>query len=448
MQSSDTILERLLALHPKKIDLSLGRMHGILAALGHPERRVPRVIHVAGTNGKGSTCSIIRSVLAAHGKRVHLYTSPHLVRFRERIQLAGADGHAPVDETLLAQALAHCETVNAGNPITFFEITTAAAFLLFAEHPADYLVLEVGLGGRLDATNVIDRPSAIVLTPVSLDHPEFLGDDIRGVAAEKAGILKSGVSCAVAPQSDDVLDVIRRRADECGALLSVAGEDWMAYEQQGRMVYQDAGGLLDLPLPRLPGRFQIENAGTAIAALRLLADESVSPIACELGLKTVSWPARMQRLGPGKLSALVGDSCELWLDGGHNASAGKVIADAIVSFEEKAPRPLVMIIGMINSKDADGFLESFRGLAQKVIAVTVPNEDAAVPAETLAAIARGSGLNADSADSLEDALKSVARETSGARILITGSLYFAGYVLDAHNEDDTGTSLPTTPRSE
>lgn len=429
---SDIILARLLALHPKKIDLSLGRIERLLAALGYPERRVPRVIHIAGTNGKGSTASFVRAVLEAHGRTVHLYTSPHLVRFHERIQLAGPNGCQPVDEDTLARALAHCEEVNAGYPITFFEITTAAAFLLFAENPADYLVLEVGLGGRLDATNVIERPAATVLTPISLDHPQFLGEELRGVAAEKAGILKSGVTCAVGPQSDGVLDVIRKRADVCGALLSVSGEDWMAYEQQGRMVYQDSGGLLDLPLPRLPGRFQIDNAGCAIAAVRVLADEQISPHACEQGLTNVKWPARMQRLGDGALTKLVSEDAELWLDGGHNPASGRALADAFAEIEEKAPRPLVLLVGMIDSKDAGGFMKPFAGLAHQVVTVTIPNEQNAVTGEQLADIAQAEGLNSHAADSVEEALGIISKSAVSPRILITGSLYFAGHILSIH----------------
>ncbi|MBZ0218049.1 MAG: hypothetical protein K8F25_15945, partial [Fimbriimonadaceae bacterium] len=328
--------------------------------------------------------------------------------------------------------LAHCETVNAGNPITFFEITTAAAFMLFAENPADYLVLEVGLGGRLDATNVIARPAATVLTPISLDHPQFLGDKIQSVAAEKAGILKRGVSCAVGPQSDEVLEVIRRSADICGALLSVSGEDWMAFAQQGRMVYQDSGGLLDLPLPRLPGRFQIDNAGCAIAAIRLLADERISPLACEQGLVNVKWPARMQRLGSGKLSRSVSEDTELWLDGGHNAASGQAIADAMAEIEEKAPRPLVLVVGMIDSKDAGGFLRPFAGLARRVMTITIPDTENAVAGDELARIARAEGLEAQSADGIEQALEILSASVDSPRILITGSLYLAGHILAIH----------------
>ncbi len=432
MADSDIILERLLSLHPKEIDLSLGRIEDLLAKLDHPERRVPPVIHIAGTNGKGSTAAHIRALLEAHGKRVHLYSSPHLVRFHERIQLAGADGCKPVAEADLANTLAHCETINGDAPITFFEITTAAAFLLFAERPADYLVLEVGLGGRLDATNVIDRPAVTVITPVSLDHPQFLGDTLEEVAFEKAGILKPGVTAVIAPQQDNALRVIKDRAEKIGALLSVAGEDWQSFAQHGRMIYQDAGGLLDLPLPRLPGHFQIDNAGTAIAAMRSLTGQVISPEACATGLVNTQWPARMQRLTDGMLVDLLPKNSELWLDGGHNPAAGQAIANAIAGLEEKMSRPLIMITGMINSKDATGYLHPFAGLAQQIFTIAIPGEANTLSADELAKVAADAGLEAQPALSIQAALAEAGRASSSPRILICGSLYLAGQVLKAN----------------
>lgn len=429
MADSDIILERLLSLHPKEIDLSLGRIERLLARLHHPERRVPPVIHIAGTNGKGSTASYVRAMLEAHGKRVHLYTSPHLVRFHERIQLAGNDGSMPVSEDRLAATLAHCEDVNAGEPITFFEITTAAAFMLFAEDPADFLVLEVGLGGRLDATNVVERPAVTVITPVSHDHPQFLGDKIEQVAFEKAGILKPGVTAVIAPQADVALQVIKARAGEVGAYLSVSGEDWQCFAQHGRMIYQDAGGLMDLPPPRLPGSFQIDNAGTAVATLRALPDVAVSPDACAKGLETTNWPARMQRLGEGRLVDLVPGDAEIWLDGGHNPAAGTAIAQTFAELEEKVSRPLVMIVGMINSKDAGGYFKPFAGLAHSIYTVTIPGEQNAIPAEELAEIAVKAGIGALPIDSIEEALQLAGEQSPSPRILICGSLYLAGHVL-------------------
>jgi dihydrofolate synthase / folylpolyglutamate synthase len=429
MADSDIVLERLLHLHPKVIDLSLGRIETLLADLKHPERRVPPVIHIAGTNGKGSTAAHIRAMLEAHGRRVHFYSSPHLVRFHERIQLAGPDGCKPVSEAALAETLAHCERVNDGRPITFFEITTSAAFLHFANSPADYLVLEVGLGGRLDATNVIARPAATVITPISTDHPQFLGDTLEGVAFEKAGILKSGVTAIVAPQADAALQVIKQQADRVGAFLSVANEDWQCFGQQGRMIYQDAGGLLDLPLPKLPGRFQIDNAGTAIATLRSLSDETISPDACAEGLANTRWPARMQRLTEGPLVDLVPVDAEIWLDGGHNPAAGQAIADAMAGLEEKFSRPLVMITGMINSKDAGGYLHPFADLAHRIYTVSIPGEANAIAAGDLADIATRAGLEGVAVASIKEALEAAGGMTPSPRILICGSLYLAGHVL-------------------
>src|SRR5215813_15570591 len=256
MNLVDSIVARLLSLHPKRIDLSLDRMWRLLAALGHPERRLPPVIHVAGTNGKGSTVAFMRAILEAAGQRVHVYTFPHLVRFNERFRLGAAAGGALVTDEALAAALSECEAANGTEPITVFEIETAAAFVLFARHPADVLLLEVGLGGRLDATNVIERPLVTVITPVSLDHAEFLGDSVGEIAGEKAGILKAGVPAIVAAQPREALAAIERQAARVKAPIRIAGEDWTATEERGRLVYQDDAGLLDLPAPKLYGRHQ------------------------------------------------------------------------------------------------------------------------------------------------------------------------------------------------
>src|SRR5262245_22086345 len=296
MTGIDSIVARLTALHPKKIDLSLDRMHRILGALDHPERRLPPVIHVAGTNGKGSTIAFMRGILEAAGLRVHIYTSPHLVRFNERFRIGSKNQGTLVSDEALAAALAHCERVNGNAPITVFEITTAAGFLLFASHPADLLLLEVGLGGRLDATNVVDRPLATVITPVSLDHAEHLGDTLGKIALEKAGILKPAVPAIVAAQPREGLAVIERQAARVKAPIRIAGEHWTATQERGRLVYQDDHGLLDLPPPRLFGRHQYENAGVAIAALRATADLKLAAGAFEAGIARAEWPARMQRL--------------------------------------------------------------------------------------------------------------------------------------------------------
>lgn len=421
------IFERLLALHPKSIDLSLDRMRTLLDKLGNPERRLPRVIHIAGTNGKGSTTAFCRAMLEAAGNRVHVYTSPHLVRFNERIRLSGK---LITDDALMA-ALERCEAVNAGDPITFFEITTAAALLLYAETPADWLVLEVGLGGRFDATNVVAQPQATIVTPVSMDHEKFLGERLDQIAGEKAGIIKRGVPCIVARQDDVALAVIERQAARLGAPIRVSGQHWTSYEERGRLVFQDDDGLLDLPSPRLPGRHQFENAGAAIAAMRLV-DPNMAVAAIARGLTTVEWPARLQRLTRGPLLANLPAGAELWLDGGHNPGAGQVIATAMADFEERVPKPLVLVAGMLATKDAAGFFRPFAGLARHVATITIPDEANAVPAAELAETARIAGLIATPAASLEDALRVAASITPAPRILICGSLYLAGKVLRAN----------------
>ena len=432
MQHSDVILERLLSLHPKQIDLSLERIERLLKALGHPERRVAPVIHIAGTNGKGSVAAYCRAILEAAGKRVHVYSSPHLVRFHERIRLAGPDGGGFVSEEELAEALSECERVNDGAPITFFEITTAAAFLLFARYPADYLILEVGLGGRLDATNVIDEPAISVITPLALDHQQFLGETIEEIAFEKAGILKRGVPCVVAEQSPAALAVIRTQAARRRSPLFISGQDWQAYEQHGRLVFQDGDGLLDLNLPRLPGRHQIDNAGTAIAAVRVLCGPRLQPATVDAGLGRADWPGRLQRLDPGGMRLAVSGEAELWLDGGHNPAAGHALAQAMSELEERVSRPLVLVCGMMNTKDAGGFLKPFAGLAERVVTLTIPGEKNAVPALELAKIARTADLTAEPAASLDQALSRAGQGPTAPRILICGSLYLAGRVLAAY----------------
>jgi len=425
----DAILARLLALHPKRIDLSLDRIERLLAALDHPERRLPPVIHVAGTNGKGSTVAFMRAILEAAGRRVHVYTSPNLVRLNERFRLGHASGGRLVGDEELADALAVCEAKNGDAPITVFEIETAAAFLLFARHPADALLLEVGLGGRLDATNVVERPLVSVITRLAMDHREFLGDTVTAIAAEKAGILKRDVPAVIASQPRDALAVIERQAARVRAPLSIAGEDWTATEERGRLVYQDADGLLDLPAPRLYGRHQFENAGAAIAALRM-SGLKLPAQAFEAGMIRVEWPARMQRLAQGRLAALLPAESELWLDGGHNPDGGRAVAAALADLEERVPRPLVLIVGMLSTKDSEGFLRNFSGLARRIITVPI-HQDNAVPAPALAEVVGIIGIPALARDSIESALTVAGNlELAPApRVLITGSLYLAGEVL-------------------
>jgi len=434
MDRSTAILERLLGLHPRQIDLSLDRIERLLAVLGRPERRLPPAFHIAGTNGKGSTTAFLRAILEAAGNTVHVYTSPHLVRFHERIRLGAIGGGRFVEDEALAEALLKVERMNKGEPITHFEITTAAAFELFAAQPADYLLLEVGLGGRLDATNVIDDPLAAVITPLSLDHERFLGATLPEIAAEKAGIIKAGRPVVTAPQPPDAMSVIERTAARKRAPLHAAGQEWLAYAEHGRLVFQDEGGLLDLPPPKLPGRHQFTNAGTAIAALRV-AGVRVRAAAIESGLIGVEWPARMQRLTGGNLVDLAGDGiAELWLDGGHNPGAAIVVAEALADLEDRSPRPLYLISGMLTTKDPVGFFRPFAGLAREVVAVPIEGHEAFTP-QQLVDVARGVGLTASRADSVEAALLAVGqlnRDREPARVLICGSLYLAGRVLEAN----------------
>jgi dihydrofolate synthase/folylpolyglutamate synthase len=434
MTPVNAILARLLSLHPKRIDLSLQRMWRILGALGHPERRLPPVIHVAGTNGKGSVIAFLRAILEAAGLRVHAYTSPHLVRFNERFRLAAPEGGVLVSDGELAEALSECERVNAGEAITVFEMETAAGFVLFSRHPADILLLEVGLGGRLDATNVIERPLATVITPISIDHVDYLGEDLTQIAREKAGIFKRDVLAVIAPQPKDAIDALEREAARLSVPLRAAGQDWMTTEEHGRLVYQDVDGLLDLPAPRLFGRHQYVNAGTAIATLRGIGTPRIPPAAYEEGLIKADWPARMQRLAQGRLVALAPQGSEVWLDGAHNPEGGRAVAATLADIEERVSRPLVLIVGMLSTKDCQGFLRNFTGLARRMMAVPIRDQEKAVAPEALAAMAREAGLPADARESVEDALSAVASLDLEAppRILITGSLYLAGEVLAAN----------------
>src|SRR4051812_38888018 len=371
-------------------------------------------------------------MLEAAGKSVHVYTSPNLVRVNERFRLGAPGGGKLVNDDELADALAECERANETSPITIFEIETAAAFVLFARHPADMLLLEVGLGGRLDATNVIERPLATVVTPISMDHIEFLGDTLEKIAFEKAGIFRKGVPAVIAPQSQAVSAVLEREAERVRAPIHAAGQQWTSHLENGRLVYQDEQGLLDLPPPKLYGRHQFDNAGTAIAALRA-AGIRLPVKAMEQGLTRAEWPARLQRLTVGKLVALAPAGAEIWLDGGHNADGGRAIAAALGDLEERVSRPLVLVVGMLANKDRDGFLRNFTGLVRRVVGVRIHQANSA-PAGDIAVAAQAAGMPADAAGSIEDALAAIARLDfdPSPRILITGSLYLAGEVLAAN----------------
>jgi dihydrofolate synthase / folylpolyglutamate synthase len=427
----DDLIARLSALHPNRIDLSLDRMHRLLEKLDLPERKLPPVIHVAGTNGKGSTVAYLRAMLEAAGLRVHAYTSPYLVRINECFRIGGVGGGVLVSDEALTAALAHCEEANAGEPLTFFEAKTAAAFCLFADHPADVLLLEVGLGGRLDSTNVIETPLASVITPVSVDHTEFLGDSLAAIAGEKAAIIKRGVPVISAEQPREAMAVITQQAGRMRAPLFAAGEGWHVNVERGRLVYQDDRGLLDLAAPRLFGQHQFDNAGLAVATLRAIGKFKIPNSAFESGIVNAEWPARMQRISCGLLIECGPPGCEIWLDGGHNADGGRVVAAALGDLEERVSRPLVVIAGMMANKDAAGFLANFSGLTRHIMAVAIPDQANAMPPERLADAARALGMRVEIAAGIEPALRTLtglAYEVS-PRILITGSLYLAGHVL-------------------
>ena len=424
-------LEALGGLHPRRIDLSLDRISRLLDRLGRPQDRMPPVIHVAGTNGKGSTVAFLRAMLEAAGQAVHVYTSPHLVRFNERIRLAGPRGGRLVDDATLIAAIRDIRAENGDEPITFFEVTTAVAFHLYASHPADVCLIEVGLGGRFDATNVVEHPLAAVIAPVSYDHAEFLGTDLAGIAAEKAGILKRNSPGIIGPQNQHAMAMMALEAKAAGAPLFKHGEDWIAFGERGRLVYQDEEGLLDMPLPRLPGRHQIDNAGLAIAALRGAGLE-VKPAAIEAGLSGVDWPARLQRLRSGRLVELGPPQADVWLDGGHNPAAGEVLASEFAEMEDRVSRPLVLIAGMLTTKDPAGFFRPFAGLARHAMTVPVPGSEAGFDPEALARIATDADVPAKAYGSVAAALEWLRKKYPGEpppRILICGSLYLAGSVL-------------------
>ncbi|MES2915021.1 MAG: folylpolyglutamate synthase/dihydrofolate synthase family protein [Pseudomonadota bacterium] len=422
-QGSDVILERMMTLHPKVIDLTLGRVERLLTALGNPERAIPPVIHIAGTNGKGSTQAMIRAGLEAPfqgsgGDRVHAYTSPHLARFHERIRLAGE----LITEPALTALLDECVRKNGPDEITFFEITTCAAFLAFARTPADWTLLEVGLGGRLDATNVVDQPRLTIITPVSLDHQAFLGDTVAAIAGEKAGIIKRGVPVIVGPQTEEGLQVIEAKAARMGAPVLAFGQHWSALEDRGRLVYQDETGLLDLPLPNLPGPHQVQNAGAAIAALRALGRDEA---ACEAAVTRAVWPARMQRLRQGPLVELA-PQVELWLDGGHNPAGGEAVAATLARMPARETH---LICGMLNTKDVTGYMRPLASQVTRLHAVSIPGEKNTLPAEVTRDAARAAGIKAETAGSVAEALADIAATSPEARVLICGSLYLAGTVL-------------------
>ncbi len=416
-----------MALHPKIIDLSLDRMWQILEKLGHPERQLPPVLHVAGTNGKGSLLAYLRAILEAGGYSVHVYTSPHLVTFAERIRLAGKI----IDEPALEALLAECERINGPTPITYFEITTAAAFKAFAETPADILLLETGLGGRLDATNVVEKPIVTAITPISQDHAQYLGTDIVGIAGEKAGIMRSDVPVVVGPQTDIVQKALLAIATEKGAKPYTHGRDWLFSQSEEGWSYEGRSGKASFSLPALPGIHQVGNAATALACLDHLRDYRVTSTQIETGLQTVDWPGRMHRLTKGRIIDSLPDDLEIWLDGGHNPAAGAQIAKTFANWNEKDPRRNYIIAGMLNTKDQGSFFNALKDVIESGFTVPIDDQVAATSAEELAELAANAGIHLIAQSSLKAAIDALKLQLNGrrCRLLITGSLYLAGQVL-------------------
>ena len=420
-------LDRLATLSPGADILGLERITLLLERVGNPHRRLPPVFHVAGTNGKGSTCAFLRAAIEASGRKVHVYTSPHLVRFNERIRIAGA----LIEDALLASLLEEVLDIAEGISPSFFEVTTAAAFLAFARTPADACIIEVGLGGRLDATNVLEKPLICGVAQLGLDHQQFLGDRIEQVAAEKAGIAKAGVPLVTqhypASQENEIGRVVRA----VGAQWLVKGGAWDASAYRGKLHYRDAAGELELPLPRLPGAHQTANASLAVAMLRHQDAIDIPVASLRAAMGWAEWPARLQRLTTGPLPALLPPDSELWLDGGHNPAAGRAIADFFRN--RLAPgRPFHLILGMLANKDLRGFLEPFAGSDAHVHAVPVEGHEHHGAAAVIAA-AESLGLTGTDAHGPSEALVAIAAETPQAPlVLIGGSLYLAGTVLAAN----------------
>lgn len=419
LSKSDVVLNRLLSLHPKIIDLTLDRVTRLLKKLNNPEDKISQVVHIAGTNGKGSTQAFLRAAIESSGESAHVYTSPHLTRFHERIRVAGS----LISENVLADILNECELANNGKPITYFEITTCAAFLIFSRIKADYTLLEVGLGGRLDATNILKKPKLTIITPISMDHVQFLGSTIEQIANEKAGIIKEGIPCIVGHQSKDAIDVIKKRAIELKSKLKIYGEHWQVYAKSDKLIFKDAMGFLELPLPKLIGQHQIENAGTAIAAMREL---SIPDEACKESMKNVYWPARMQRLESGPLVKMANES-EIWLDGGHNQAAGIAISNAL----EQLPkgRTNILICGMLKTKDLKAFLNPLFNSAKFLYGIRIQGEENSNSAETIVNQAREIGFSAFKTQKVSDAILQIIKAHPNSRIIICGSLFLAGKIL-------------------
>ena len=428
--SADALIASLMDIHPRGFDLSLDRIEKLLDRLGNPHRDIPPVIHVAGTNGKGSTIAFARAILEAAGKRVHVDTSPHLVSWHERFRLGAPGGGKLVEDAVLEHAIARVADANAGQAITVYEILTAAMFLLFRENPADYCLVEVGLGGRFDSTNVIENPAVCVIAPVDMDHQAYLGDTLAKIAFEKAGIIKPGVPVVVGIQHDEALEVIERRAAELGCRTFVCGRDFDYHQQAGRFIYQDLNGLLDLPNPALVGVHQLANASLAIAAVRSVGLDFPNEV-FERAMETVYWPGRLQPLKQGNIPALLPQACDIWLDGGHNPAAGKVLCDALATRRKEHPLTTYMVCGMLTTKEAGGYFSAVASVVDRLIAVPIQSSDAGFTPEQLAQAAAREGIDARPAQSLDHGLEELNKLLKGkpARVVFAGSLYLAGDVL-------------------
>ncbi len=415
IKKSDRILERLLLLHPKIIDLSLDRMFRILEKLGNPHKNLPPVIHVAGTNGKGSTIAYMRSILEAANLSVHVYTSPHLVRFAERIRLSGR----LIEEDYLTDLLDHCEKINDGEPITYFEITTAAAFKAFADNRADILLLEVGLGGRLDATNVIDHPLATVITPISMDHEQYLGSTLRSIAVEKAGIAKRNCPLLIAAQLPEAKAAIIKTATEKAAMLI---EDWeIKLQHERRFTYKDRHGEIEIPPPALMGPHQADNAALAIATLRHQNQIKLDIDHFKTGIESATWPARMQNISKSSFGMLLHKKSTLWLDGGHNPAAAAIIASCFPKTK------LILILGMLKTKNLQEYLAKISSQTSQVFGIHIEGEDS-YPATEIVKMAWAEDINAETADNVTDALNKIGSRKPYT-VLVCGSLYLSGQVL-------------------
>ncbi|RCL00141.1 MAG: dihydrofolate synthase / folylpolyglutamate synthase [Candidatus Tokpelaia sp. JSC188] len=425
-------IEDLLKFHPQIIDLSLKRIRRLLADLDNPHLKIPPVIHIAGTNGKGSASAFSRAILEAAGYRVHVYTSPHLVHWRERYRIGYSDGGQFVTDKKLADTIVRVSAANRKKSITVFEILTATAFLLFSEYPADATIIEVGLGGRFDATNVIEKPAVSLIMPISLDHQSFLGKCVEDIAVEKAGIIKNRKPVVIGFQDSEIIrNILVNKALEMKAPVSVYGQDYTACEELGYMVFQNRNGSINLPLPRLSGSFQISNAAAAIEGISI-AGFQIKDLAFAHAMNSVSWPARMQKLQYGKLVDLLPADTELWLDSGHNPAAAVITAQAASQICETKRKKLVLICGMLNTKDATCYLSAFKDIAAYVYTVPVHFNKNGIPAEKLAKVACRNGLNARSSNSVFEILadiRNIPKTIEPFLILICGSIYLAGEIL-------------------